>query len=288
MDKASLILNPDGSVYHLGLLPDEISSTILTVGDPERVPKISRYFDRIELRKKKREICTHTGIYRGKRLTVISTGMGTDNIDIVLNELDALVNIDLKSGTPKATHSPLTFIRLGTSGTIQPDIPIGSLILSSVAVGVDNLMSFYSDDKEYSDPIIQSLTSYFNKKFPALTPYIAAANNALLNHFLSTDFIKGITVTHPGFYGPQGRLGRLPLAYPEWVATLKKFNVPPNRLTNFDMETSGIYALSKLMGHRALSVNVILANRWTGAFSPHPEKDTEQMIETVLERILTL
>lgn len=288
MDKAKLILNKDGSVYHLGLLPQEISSTILTVGDPERVPKISRFFDHIEFRKQKREICTHTGHYRGKRLSVISTGMGTDNIDIVLNELDALVNINLTTGEPKTRLTPLTIIRLGTSGAIQPESILGEILLSEYAVGVDNLMTFYDQKESIRTPFSNSLYHYFKKYFPEVTPYIAKADTELMQHFNTVDFKKGITVTHPGFYGPQGRESRLELRYPSWVEVLKGFAFEGQQLTNFDMETAGILALSSLMGHRALSINVILANRWTGTFSPQPEKDTERMIASALERISLL
>ena len=288
MDKAALILNADGSVYHLGLLPHEISTTLLTVGDPDRVSMISGHFDHIEVRKQKREICTHTGSYMGKRLTVISTGMGTDNIDIVLNELDALVNLDLKTGQPKENFTPLTFIRLGTSGAIQPDTSIGSLLLSKNAVGVDNLMHFYSPIKEKETSFNRAVQVYFNSKFPRLIPYSAAANSDLINHFSTSDFTSGITVTHPGFYGPQGRQGRLPIAFPNWVHDLKKFEHNGLRMTNFDMETAGIYALAELMGHRALSINTILANRWLGTFSLQPEKDTERMVATALTSISKL
>ncbi len=288
MDKAALILNTDGSVYHLGLLPHEISTILLTVGDPDRVSMISRHFDHIEVRKQKREICTHTGSYMGKRLTVISTGMGTDNIDIVLNELDALVNLDLNTGQPKENFTPLTFIRLGTSGAIQPDTSIGSLLLSKKAIGVDNLLHFYSPPKEKETSFNRAIQVYFNARFPGLTPYSASANSDLINHFSTSDYTSGITVTHPGFYGPQGRQGRLPIAFPNWVQDLKKFDYNGLRMTNFDMETAGIFALAELMGHRALSINAILANRWLGTFSLQPKKDTERMIAAALASIKTL
>jgi uridine phosphorylase len=280
--EADLILNADGSVYHLGLLPDQLAKTILTVGDPDRVSQVAAQFDHLEFKTQKREIRSCTGTYKGQRLSVISTGMGTDNIDIVFNEIDALFNIDLQARTPKAEHTQLQFIRLGTSGAIQADIPLGSLLLATAAVGVDALGAFYpqSTQKLLWEMAVQE---YFKKYFPTVVPYTVAAAPSLLNVFKSESFDKGITVTHPGFYGPQGRQARIPIAYPHWIALLQAFQAEGVRLTNFDMETAGIYALASMMGHQALSVNAILANRVTGDFVADPNQVVDEMIHRVLD-----
>lgn len=280
--EADLILNADGSVYHLGLLPGQLAKTILTVGDPDRVSQVAAQFDHLEFKTQKREIKSCTGTYKGQRLSVISTGMGTDNIDIVFNEIDALFNIDLQARTPKAEHTQLQFIRLGTSGAIQADIPLGSLLLATAAVGVDALGAFYpqSTQKLLWEMAVQE---YFKKYFPTVVPYTVAAAPSLLNVFKSESFDKGITVTHPGFYGPQGRQARIPIAYPHWIALLQAFQAEGVRLTNFDMETAGIYALASMMGHQALSVNAILANRVTGDFVADPNQVVDEMIHRVLD-----
>lgn len=280
--EADLILNADGSVYHLGLLPGQLAKTILTVGDPDRVSQVVAQFDHLEFKTQKREIRSCTGTYKGQRLSVISTGMGTDNIDIVFNEIDALFNIDLQARTPKAEHTQLQFIRLGTSGAIQADIPLGSLLLATAAVGVDALGAFYpqSTQKLLWEMAVQE---YFKKYFPTVVPYTVAAAPSLLNVFKSESFDKGITVTHPGFYGPQGRQARIPIAYPHWIALLQAFQAEGVRLTNFDMETAGIYALASMMGHQALSVNAILANRVTGDFVADPNQVVDEMIHRVLD-----
>ena len=280
--EADLILNADGSVYHLGLMPGQLAKTILTVGDPDRVSQVAAQFDHLEFKTQKREIRSCTGTYKGQRLSVISTGMGTDNIDIVFNEIDALFNIDLQARTPKAEHTQLQFIRLGTSGAIQADIPLGSLLLATAAVGVDALGAFYpqSTQKLLWEMDVQE---YFKKYFPTVVPYTVAAAPSLLNVFKSESFDKGITVTHPGFYGPQGRQARIPIAYPHWIALLQAFQAEGVRLTNFDMETAGIYALASMMGHQALSVNAILANRVTGDFVADPNQVVDEMIHRVLD-----
>lgn len=280
--EADLILNADGSVYHLGLLPGQLAKTILTVGDPDRVSQVAAQFDHLEFKTQKREIRSCTGTYKGQRLSVISTGMGTDNIDIVFNEIDALFNIDLQARTPKAEHTQLQFIRLGTSGAIQADIPLGSLLLATAAVGVDALGAFYPQSTQKL-PWEMAVQEYFKKYFPTVVPYTAAAAPSLLNAFKSESFDKGITVTHPGFYGPQGRQARIPIAYPHWIALLQAFQAEGVRLTNFDMETAGIYALASMMGHQALSVNAILANRVTGDFVADPNQVVDEMIHRVLD-----
>lgn len=283
---AELILNPDGTIYHLGVTAAALSSCILTVGDPERVASVTEHFDNIEMEYHKREFTIVTGSYKGKRLTVLSTGMGTDNIDIVLNELDAIFNINLENGTPKAKITPLTIIRLGTSGSIQPDIPVDTLLLSHYAVGVDALLQFYPPAKStaFSDAVV----AYFRAQFDLAFPYTVGGSEVLLKHFQAPGVRTGVTITHPGFYGPQGRQLRTPIRYPQWIDKLQAFEWKGKRLTNFDMETAGIYALAEHLGHRSLAVNALLANRATGVFSTQAEATIDRMIQYVLEACTTL
>jgi len=282
MASSELILNPDGSVYHLGLLPNEIGHTILTVGDPDRVPKISKHFETLEVQKHIRELCTHTGTFKGQRITVISTGMGTDNIDIVLTELDALVNVDLKTLKPKKKLTSLRIIRLGTSGAAQPDIPLGSFLLSKKAVGFDNLLHFYSCDAHLDIPFALALQEQLGLNEHLNTPYVVSANKQLIDRFSTVGFVKGITATHSGFYGPQGRRIRIATQYPDWNDRLESFDYLGQKISNLEMETAGIYGLSAIMGHQALSVNAIIANRTWGTFSDHPERVIDSMIRKVL------
>lgn len=279
---ADLILNPDGSIYHLNLLPEDIAGTVITVGDPERVPVVSAHFDRIELRKGKREFLTHTGYVGNTRISVLSTGIGTDNIDIVLNELDALVNIDLDARLPKQQLTSLTLIRIGTSGAIQPDITPGDLLISSFGLGFDALIRYYSyPPLQAEQRLLEAVDLYFDT-IPGTRPYLAQANNDLMQRF-GKGLQKGITVTAPGFYAPQGRRLRLQNTMPDFIGHLQKFNSADQRLTNLEMETAGIYALAGCMGHKAISVNAILANRITGEFSKKPEAVVRQAICRVLE-----
>lgn len=285
--ETELISNADGSVYHLNLLPGELADTVITVGDPERVTAITKHFDHIELKKHKREFVTHTGSIGGKRLTVISTGIGTDNIDIVLNELDALVNIDLQTRLPKEQLKSLNIIRLGTSGAVQADIPVDSLLVSSAAFGFDTLMHFYQHELTSGE---EKLLSDFKNTLPAgsgFSPYFAAANGSLLNN-LAPDLPHGITITAPGFYAPQGRELRAKQTIPGLMETIQQFNSAGQRITNLEMETAGIYGLATILGHKAISFNVILANRATQAFSTQPEKVMEHFIGEVLERIVDI
>lgn len=286
INSAELICNPDGSIYHLGLHPHQVANCILTVGDPDRVDAVAAYFDTITHQQHKREFKTVTGTYKGKALTVMSTGMGTDNIDIALNELDALFNVHLDDGSIKEEFTPLTVIRLGTSGTLRPEIPVDSLLLSSWAVGVDALLSFYAppEASEFTTQVAQ----FFKNTFQLPTPYTFAANPELLQHFSSTHLLQGVTITHPGFYGPQGRQLRLPIRFPNWIEQLQKFKALELEFTNFDMETAGIYALAQNLGHRALSVNAILANRATGVFSAKANETVDAMIRYVLNRCVSL
>ncbi len=278
---SELILNPDGSVYHLNLVPEDIASDIITVGDPDRVEQISKHFDSISLIKHKREFKTVTGIKSGKRITVISTGIGTDNIDIVFNELDALVNIDLKKRAIRDTHTALNFYRIGTSGAIQSSIPLNTFLVSTSAIGLDGLMHYYDhkNPKVFSDFI-----SNHNLPFNA---YMAFADQKLARYFIESGFYPGVTITATGFYGPQARELRLRSHAKKTLDTLEGFTYDQQPPTNLEMETAGIYGLGNLLGHRCISLNAILANRKTGEFSSKPKKTVEELIERTLELILS-
>jgi uridine phosphorylase len=288
--ESELILNPDGSIYHLHLHPEQIAQTIITVGDPERVGEISKHFDKIEHRVQKREFLTHTGELSGRRLTVISTGIGTDNIDIVLNELDALVNIDLKNRIKKDKQTVLTFIRIGTSGAIQPEIPVDSLLLSEMGVGTDNLMHFYDVDPSGAELVFgEALSDYLEKNCNELLmmPYCFEADAGLVKQFSTENVLKGITVSCPGFYAPQGRVLRGKMSEPKYLKMLTEFKHKKRKLTNLEMETAAIYGLSRILGHRAISMNAILANRATGEFSKKPAQTIDSLIQKVLKIVNT-
>ena len=284
---SELIINPDGSIYHLNLRPEQIAKTVIVVGDPDRVGKVSAHFDSIEYKVQKREFVTHTGSYKGKRITVISTGIGTDNIDIVLNELDALVNIDFEKRTEKETLTSLDIIRIGTSGAMQEDIPVDSFLISKYGMGLDGLLHFYN----YKNNADEHMTFlHFMETVGAATdfpirPYIARAGEDLLKN-LAADFTQGITLTCPGFYAPQGRILRAELSVDNFLLNLGKFSYKNLRCTNFEMETAAIYGLSNILGHQAISFNAILANRVTNEFSKKPKESVKQLIEMVLERIV--
>lgn len=282
--ESELILNKDGSVYHLHLLPDDLADTIITVGDPDRVARVSRYFDTIELKKSKREFVTHTGTINGKRITVMSSGISTDNIDIVLNELDALVNIDLKTRLPKTQLRKLNIIRIGTSGAIQADIPVDSLLVSKAAFGLDTLMHYYKRDITKTEQQLLNTLRQTLPKDGGFVPYIASADTELLTK-LGHDTLQGITFTAPGFYAPQGREIRAHAAHRGFMNALQQFDLNGQRITNLEMETAGIYGLSSVLGHRAISFNVILANRSTQTFSKQPEKIADNYIRRLLDRI---
>jgi uridine phosphorylase len=281
---SELVLNNDGSIYHLHLYPENIGNTIITVGDPDRVGMVSKYFDKLEFSVQKREFVTHTGMIGNKRLTVISTGIGTDNIDIVLNELDALVNIDLQTRQIKQELISLDIIRLGTSGSLHPDIGVDSLVVSSFGFGLEGLLHYYQyEPNERETALLHALPKMNNN----VSPYLAEGNEWLLKH-LGKGLTQGITATCGGFYGPQGRRLRLQPALADLLQKMQAFNDGKYRITNFEMETAGIYGLSRLLGHRALSVNVILANRANGEFSRNPTKAVEGLIENMLARIVAL
>ena len=285
--ESELILNDDGSIYHLNLLPEQLADTVITVGDPDRVDHVSSFFDKIDFEIHKREFKTHTGVYNGQRISVISTGIGTDNIDIVLNELDALVNIDFKTRSVKQNLKSLNIIRIGTSGAIQPNIPVDSYIASELAIGFDNLLPFYDSNDineiDFSDAIVKQTIGVLEKA----KPYVIKSDDNLLKLFCENNTIsKGVTATNVGFYGPQGRQLRIPLSDNKLNDKLIQFNFNGQKITNLEMETSGIYGLSKLLGHKAISLNAILANRATKTFSKSPNKTVDNLIQLSLN-ILT-
>ena len=282
---SELILNSDDSIYHLNLHPEDIADTVITVGDPDRVAEISKYFDTVEIKKTKREFTTHTGFLNGKRITVISTGIGTDNIDIVINELDALVNIDLETMTEKSKKRTLDFKRIGTSGAIQPNIKLDSFVLSETAVGLDGLLHFYNTSKIQHDSLVASLEKHLAWQNFDICPHAFDADRQLFETLNSKHTVSGITVTNTGFYGPQGRSIRLVPKLKDFHEKLVTFNYQTKQLTNLEMETAGIYGLAKLLGHRAISINAILANRATGEFSSKPSKTVTQLIQYCLEKI---
>lgn len=284
--KASeLVLNRDGSIYHLGLLPEDLAQTIIVVGDPGRVSKISRHFDKIEVKKNKREFFTHTGYFRGKRITVMSTGMGTDNIDIAFTELDALANIDLKGKAIKENPVSLDIIRIGTTGSIRENIPVGSFITSEWAIGFDGLMHYYKSDSFLNTEIAEAFVEQTGWSSLKAMPYVVKGDENLIEKFSSNSTIKGFTGTNVGFYGPQGRVLRAQIPDAEMNDKIGAFNYKGHEITNLEMETSGIYGLSKLLGHRSVSMNVVLANRLTGEFAEDTSKPVDDLIRYSLERI---
>ncbi len=283
---SELILNPDGSIYHLNLKPEHIADTVIFVGDQNRVPRISKHFDDIEFDLQKREFRTITGTYKDKRITVISTGIGPDNIDIVLNEIDALVNIDLENRTIKQEQRKLDIIRIGTSGSLQNDIPVDSFVMGKYGLGLDGLLHSYDADhifeKEIEDAFIKHTQWNQNKA----RPYIVKGSDELAKKLQSEQVFTGFTVTAPGFYGPQGRVLRIPLQDAGLNKKLDSFSFDGIRATNLEMETSAIYGLARLLGHNALSMNAIIANRANGTFSTDPYKTVENLIEYTLGKLV--
>ena len=279
--ESELIINSRGAIYHIDLRPEELADTIITVGDPDRVKVISKHFDTVEVERQHREFVSATGFIGKKRVTVISTGIGPDNIDIVLNELDALKNIDFTTRTIKEEHSPLTIIRLGTSGSLQADIPVDSLVAGTHGLGLDNLMHYYRmTNNEEELQLLQHFVTHTQLN-GNIQPYISSASASVLKHFVE-GFHHGITVTCPGFYGPQGRVLRLGLSHPQLVDSLTSFRMGNHWISNFEMETSAIYGLSRLLGHHCLSVNVIVANRVRKEFSKDGAAAVENLIKTCL------
>ncbi len=282
ISETDLVLNTDGSVYHLNLFPKHIADYVIAVGDPNRVYKVSQYFDKIEFEMNKREFITHVGKYKGTRITVISTGIGTDNVEIFFNELDALVNIDLKNREPKARKKKLRVIRIGTSGALQEDIPLGSHLISNYAVGFDNLMNFYKlPATKIENEISEGITKSCKLDF---VPYTVKGSDELRQQ-LGGDMIEGNTVTCPGFYAPQGRVLRIPTKYPHLLDDLNTFHHKDIWLTNFEMETAAYYAFGRLLGHEVASTNAIIANRIKKKFSKDPHKAEESLIRKVLDSL---
>ncbi|WP_454947323.1 nucleoside phosphorylase [Capnocytophaga leadbetteri] len=284
--ESELILNPDGSIYHLNLRPEQVADTIILVGDPNRVPRVSAYFDTIEFSTQKREFCTHTGTYKGKRLTALSTGIGPDNIDIVINELDALFNIDLQTRKPKERLTSLNIVRFGTSGSLQADIPVDSFVLSSHGLGMDNMLHAYKDAPNVREIAMEeAFIAHTQWNTDKGRPYIVGCGETLKQRLLTDKVFEGITGTAPGFYGPQGRMLRLPVQDPTLNDKLHSFNYKGHRMTNLEMETSAIYGLSKLLGHQAVSLNAIIANRAAGTFTKDTKKVVENLIVYGLEQL---
>jgi len=282
---SELILNNDGSIFHLHLRPEQIGDSIILVGDPGRVDSVSKYFDKVIFKEQNREFVTHTGELNQHKISVISTGIGTDNIDIVVNELDALCNIDLQTREPKTETKRLNLVRIGTSGALQPDIPVDTPIASMMACGFDGLLNFYADRNSVCDLDIE-------KKFKAdlswnsllTAPYFVSASDDLLNK-IAFDMRKGVTISAPGFYGPQGRVLRLPIVDPNINDKISAFDYEGKKITNYEMECSAIYGLSKLLGHNALTICSIIANRMRKEFSKDYKVGVEKLIQTVLERL---
>jgi uridine phosphorylase len=280
--ESELIINSDGSIYHLNLKPEHLASTVIAVGDPDRVEKVSQYFDTIEFKMSKREFVTHTGTYKGKRITAISTGMGTDNIEIFMTELDALVNIDLETRMPKESHTSLNIIRVGTSGSMQADIPAGSMLASRYGVGLDTLMAYYTT--EYSDLETNVAKAIQKKLGVSFLPYCIEGSKGLLEK-LGEGLVVGNTATCPGFFAPQGREVRLKPAIPDIIERLSSISVGDFKMTNFEMETAGYYAMGRLLGHEVLSLNAIVANRITHEFAKDSYAIVDQLIKHTLDKI---
>jgi len=286
--ESELIINKRGAIYHLDLKPDELANTIITVGDPDRVAKVSSYFDEVEFKTNHREFVTHTGYIGKKRISVLSTGIGTDNIDIVFNELDALVNIDFTSRIIKNELTSLNIIRIGTSGSLQQNIPVDSFVTSTHGLGIDNLLNFYNHQQnEEEKQLLQSFVTLTQLHNRFSYPYISSAGSSLLKHFVD-GYNHGITVTCPGFYGPQGRMLRLSLSNPQLIDRLTQFSFGQHRITNFEMETAGIYGLGKILGHQCISLSAIVANRITKQFSSDGEAVVQKLIKKTLEIVSSL
>ena len=281
---SELILNSRGAVYHLDCRSEEIADTIITVGDPDRVKEVSKHFDKLEFQNQHREFISHTGWIGKKKLTVISTGIGPDNIDIVMNELDALANIDLETRTIKDTIKALRIIRLGTCGSLQAEIPVDRFVVSTHGLGLDNLMNFYiTKNNDEDKQLLQAFNTHTQLHSGISAPYINGAGSALLKQFVD-GFHHGITVTCPGFYGPQGRVLRMGLSQPDLIDRLTTFSFGQYRISNFEMETSALYGMSKVLGHQCLSISAIVANRITKEFT----KDGDALVEKLIEKSLDI
>ncbi|RRJ87767.1 phosphorylase [Paenimyroides tangerinum] len=283
--ESELIINPDGSVYHLNVRPQDIANDIIFVGDQFRVEAITKYFDSIEFSTQKREFKTQTGTYKGKKISVISTGIGPDNIDIVMNELDALVNVDFETRTIKSELTHLNIVRVGTSGSLQADIPVDSILMSTHGIGTDNMLRSYAIDGITETEIENAFIEQTNWDMTKGRPYIIEASSKLIEKFASSEMHQGITVTAGGFYGAQGRVIRIPIQDAELNSKIDSFKFNSLRATNLEMETAAIYGLSKLLSHHSLSLNAIIANRANGTFSEDPYAAVEKLIQYTLEKI---
>ncbi len=282
--ESELIINSRGAVYHVNCRPEEIANTIITVGDPDRVKEVSKHFDRIEFKNNHREFVTHTGFIGKKRLSVTSTGIGPDNIDIVLNELDALVNINFETRTIKEKLTSLNIIRVGTSGSLQKEIPVDSFVASTHGLGLDNLLNFYlHNNNEEEKQLLHAFNTHTQLHQGITSPYINGASMLLLKEFVN-NFHQGITVTCPGFYGPQGRVLRMGLTNPQLIDRLTSFGFGQHRISNFEMETSAIYGMGKILGHHCLSLSAIVANRISKTFS----KDGNAAVEKLIQQTLSI
>lgn len=283
---SELILTPEGKIYHLDLAPSQLAPTIITVGDPGRVEMVSKYFDTVETTAQHREFKTHTGIYKGKRISVISTGIGPDNIDIVFNELDALVNIDFEKRQVNRKLTSLDIIRIGTSGGLTPEIEVDSFVVSALGIGLDNVMHYYDKtDKIFNRDFAQSFIDHTQWNPDNSVPYAVEADKTLLKKFTSDRTIQGITITNVGFYGPQGRVLRAKLKDENLNEKLTSFRYKRKKITNLEMETATMYGMAKLLGHRAVSMNAIVANRASGSFSENASKTIDALIQYTLEKI---
>lgn len=284
---SQLILNEEGAIYHLNLHPDQIADDIILVGDPARADMVAEFFDKIEVKRQNRELFTRTGYFNGKRITVLSTGMGTDNIDIVINELDALANIDLKTRMPKETHHALNLVRLGTSGALQADIPVeNSFVATRYALGFDGLLYFYEKNQEINETAIRDeFIKQTNYPADLPKPYVVECSKELFDR-LGEGYFQGITATASGFYGPQGRMLRMPLAYPENNKKIENFKYGDWRICNFEMESSALFGLGKMMGHNCLTICAVIANRVTEKFATDYHKSVKNLIENTLERLV--
>ena len=282
---SQLVLNNEGTIYHLNLHPDQLADNVIMVGDPGRVDMIASFFDKIEVERQNRELVTRTGWFNGKRITVLSTGMGTDNLDIVMNELDALANIDLKTRMPKETHRSLNLIRIGTCGALQPDIEPGNNVATRYAIGLDGLLYFYEKHKEVNE--IAMRDAFINQMdYPndLPMPYVVEGSKVLFDK-LAEGYYQGVTATAPGFYGPQGRTLRMHLTYPENNSKIENFEYQGWRVCNFEMESSALYGLGKMMGHNCLTVCVVIANRVTEKFTTDYHPYVRKLVENTLVRL---
>lgn len=285
IDESELIITADGQVYHINLRPENLAPIVITVGDPDRVKEVSKYFDTIEFKTQHREFVTHTGTLGKKRLTVVSSGIGPDNIDIVMNELDACVNIDFETRTVKEQHTALSIIRFGTSGSLQADIPVDSLVASSHGIGLDNVLHYYQlQNTPHEKDLCAAFVKHTSLEGKNIIPYAVEGSTNLLSHF-GEAYHQGITVTCPGFYAPQGRVVRAGLQFPELVNQLSGFSFGEHRITNFEMETSAIFGLGRVFGHHCLAINAIVANRINKTFTKDGGKIIDSMIKKNLEII---